>query len=199
MNTRQIRENLGRVKTSFQRNELPRALNFFIAGLRGLDGGAPPTDIRGDIREAVQLLLRDEKIKALLPSPNFSYTPGQEKNLLTVFIKISLQLQEIATHEEHNAALERKIKLDRAFLAGKNYLGQRRISEADASFVEALQYYKDEHRIFYMIAHALVELKEVVRAGPYLKKGLEALPGDTELLALLERARTIRQEMKAGK
>jgi len=47
-----------------------------------------------------------------------------------------------------------------------------------------------------MIAGLLVEAKEVVRAGPYLKKGLEALPGDQELMELLERARVLRQEMK---
>ena len=48
-----------------------------------------------------------------------------------------------------------------------------------------------------MIARLLVEANEVVRAGPYLKKGLEGLPGDPELLELLERARVLRQAMKA--
>ena len=199
MNIRQIRENLGRVKTSFQRNEILRALLFFITGLKELGGNAPPSDLRGDIREAMQLLMRDEKVKALLPAPNFGYNPGQEKAILELFTKIHEQLQELSTHEDHKDALERKIKLDRAFLLGKRHLEQGRVSEADASFVEALQYYKDEHHIFYMIALALVELKEVVRAGPYLKKGLEALPDNAELLALVERARVIRQEMKAGK
>jgi len=55
MNIRQIRENLGRVRTSFQRNEMVRAVNCFVEGLRALGGSPPPTDLRGDIREALQL------------------------------------------------------------------------------------------------------------------------------------------------
>ena len=197
MNIRQIRENLGRVRTSFQRNETVRALSYFIAGLRGLGGSAPPTDIRGDIRDAVMLLVRDEQVKALLPGGQYGYTPGQEKALLAFFTKIHDQLKEAAETESHEAALARKIKLDQAYNAGKKLLEQGKVSEADASFAEALLAYKDEHRLFYMIASLLVDAKEVVHAGPYLKKGLEALPGDPELMELLERARVLRQTMKA--
>ncbi|MCL2122964.1 MAG: hypothetical protein FWH34_02630 [Desulfovibrionaceae bacterium] len=197
MDIRQIRENLGRVRTSFQHNEIVRALNFFIAGLHGLGGSSPPTDIRGDIRDAVMLLVRDAQVKALLPGGQYGYTPGQEKALLALFEKIHDQLKEAAETESHEAALARKIKLDQAYNAGKKLLEQGKVSEADASFAEAVLAYKDEHHLFYMIAGLLVDAKEVVRAGPYLKKGLEALPGDPELMKLLERARALRQAMKA--
>jgi predicted Zn-dependent protease len=197
MNIRQIRENLGRVRTSFQRNDMIRAVNCFVAGLQELGGNAPPTDIRGDIRESLQLLVRDEQIKALLPGGQCSYTPGQEKALLALFTKIHDQLKEAAATEDHEAALTRKIALDQAYNAGKKLLEQGRVSEADANFAEAVLAYRDEHRLFYMVASLLVDAKEVVRAGPYLKKGLEALPDDPELLELLERARALRQAMKA--
>ena len=197
MNIRQIRENLGRVRTSFQRNETVRALSFFVAGLQELGDNAPPTDVRGDIRDAVALLVRDEQVKALLPSGQHGYTPGQEKELRALFTKIHDQLKEAAETESREAALARKVKIDQAYNAGKKLLEQGKVSEADASFAEAVLAYKDEHRLFYMIAGLLVDAKEVVRAGPYLKKGLEALPGDPELMALLERARVLRQAMKA--
>jgi len=197
MNIRHIRENLGRVRTGFQRNEMLRALSCFIAGLQGLGGNAPPTDIRGDIREALQLLVRDEQVKALLPNGQCAYTPGQEKELLALFANIHDQLKEAAETEGREATLARKIKLDQAYNAGKKLLEQGKVSEADASFAEAVRVYKDEHRLFYMIAGLLVDAKEVVRAGPYLKKGLEVLPGDPELMELLERARALRQAMKA--
>jgi tetratricopeptide (TPR) repeat protein len=197
MNVRQIRDSFGRVRTSFQRNEMIRALKFFVAGLQGLGGSAPPTDIRGDIREALQLLVRDEQVKALLPGGQYSYTPGQEKELLALFTKIYDQLKEAAETEVREVALARKIKLDQSYNAGKKLLEQGKVSEADASFAEAVLAYRDEHRLFYMIASLLVDAKEVVRAGPYLKKGLEALPGDPELMELLERARVLRQAMKA--
>ena len=174
-----------------------RALNYFIAGLQGLDASSPPTDIRGDIREAVQLLVRDKHVKNLLPDGQCGYTPGQEKDLLALFTNIRDQLKEAAETEDHASALIRKIKIDQAYNAGKKLLAQGKVSEADASFTEAVLAYKDEHRLFYMIAGLLVDAKEVVRAGPYLKKGLEVLPGDPELLELLERARVLRQAMKA--
>jgi len=196
MNIRQIRENLGRVRTSFQRNETVRALSYFISGLQGLGGSAPPTDVRGDIRDAVMLLTRDQQVKALLPGGQYGYTPGQEKAMLVLFKQIHDQLKEAAETENHEAALARKIKIDQAYNAGKKFLEQGKISEADASFAEAVLAYKDEHRLFYMIAALLVEAQEVVRAGPYLKKGLEALPGDPDLMELLERARALRQTMK---
>jgi tetratricopeptide (TPR) repeat protein len=197
MNIRQIRENLGRVRTNFQRNDMIRAVQCFVAGLQGLDGDAPPTDIRGDIREAVQCLVGDKQVKALLPAGQFGYTPGQAKELLALFTKILGQLKDAAEAEDHETALARKIKIDQAYNAGKKHLEQGRVSEADASFSEAVRSYRDEHRLFHMIAGLLVDAKEVVRAGPYLKKGLEALPGDPELLELLERARALRQAMKA--
>ena len=174
-----------------------RALSCFVAGLQGLGGNAPPSDIRGDIREALQLLIRDGQVKALLPDGQCAYAPGQEKELLALFTKIHDQIKEAAETENRETALARKIKLDQAYNAGKKLLEQGRVSEADASFAEAVLAYKDEHRLFCMIASLLVDAKEVVRAGPYLKKGLEALPGDPDLLELLELAHVLHQEMKA--
>ena len=196
MNIRQVRENLGRVRTNFQRNDMIRAVQCFITGLQGLEGAPPPSDLRGDIREAAQCLASDKNIRALLPDP-FSYTPGREKELLALFTKILNQIKEAAETEDHDTALARKLKIDQAYNAGKKHLEQGRVSEADASFAEAVRAYKDEHRLFCMIAVLLVDAGEVVRAGPYLKKGLEVLPGDPELMELLERARALRQAMKA--
>jgi tetratricopeptide (TPR) repeat protein len=197
MNIRSIRENFGRVRTSYQRNDMLRALSCFVAGLQELGGAPPPADIRGDLREALQTLLRDEQVRALLPGGQCSYAPGQEKELIALFVKIHDQLREAAEAEDHAGALSRKIKIDQAFNIGKKLLEQGKVSEADASFAESVLAYKDEHRLFCMIARLLVDANEVVRAGPYLKKGLDAQPGDPELVELLERARALRQAMKA--
>lgn len=197
MNIRQIRENLGRVKASFLRNENLRALSCFVAAMKELGNNAPATDLKGDIREAVQYLMRDTQIKALLPAGLSGYAPGQEKSLLLLFTKILERLTEAEGTETSEAALERKIKIDQAYNAGVKHLGQGRVSEADASFAEAASLCKDEYRLFHMIASALLDAGEVVRAGPYLKRGMEALPGNPDLTALLERARVLRQAMKA--
>jgi tetratricopeptide (TPR) repeat protein len=197
MNIRKIRENFGRARTSFQRNDLLRALSCLIAGLQELGGSPAPADVRGELRETAQPLLRDTQIKAFLPGGQYNYTPGQEKDLLALLIQVHDQFKEAAETEEHDIALSRKLKIDQAFNVGKKLLEQGKVSEADASFAESILAYKDEHRLFCMIARLLVDANEVVRAGPYLKKGLEAQPGDPELLELLERARALRQAMKA--
>ncbi len=197
MNIRQIRENLGRVKVSFQRNEIMRALHFFVTAMKELGGSPPPTDVKGDIREAVQCLLRDEQIKPLLPAGMSGYAPGQEKALLVLFSSIQKRLQEDADKESPEAALERKLKIDHAYNAGLKHLEQGRVSEADASFAEAAKFYKNEHRLFHMIAGALIDAEEPVRAGPYLKQGLQALPNDPDLMALLGRARALRDRLRS--
>ncbi|MDR0466038.1 MAG: hypothetical protein LBH94_01625 [Deltaproteobacteria bacterium] len=197
MNIRLIRENLGRVRTSFQRNDMIRALSCFITALQELGATPPPSDLRGELREALQIVLRDAQVKALLPGGQFSYAPGQEKEMLALFVKIHGQLKEAADMEDHDSALTRKVKIDQAFNVGKKLLEQGKVSEADASFSESVLAYKDEHRLFGMIARLLVDANEVVRAGPYLKKGLEVLPGDPDLMELLERARAARAAMKA--
>ena len=53
MNISQIRLGLGRVKSSCARRDLERALDLAIAALDALGGQTPPTDLRGDIRNAV--------------------------------------------------------------------------------------------------------------------------------------------------
>jgi predicted Zn-dependent protease len=197
MDVRKVRESLGRVRTSFQRNETRRALAFFISGLQSIGNSTTPPEVRGDIREAVQLLARDEQIRKHFPGgQNTSYTPGQEKALLQLVTQIHDMLVEAEGKESPEEALARKIKIDQTFNAGKKLMEQGKASEADASFAEAVQSYKDEHRLFYMIAKLLVDAEEVVRAGHYLKKGLEVLPDDPDLMALLERARVLRQAMK---
>ena len=196
MNIRAIRENFGRVRTNYQRNDMIRALSCFIAGVQEC-GSPPPADLRGELREALQTLLRDDQVKSLLPGGQCNYAPGQEKELIALFTKIHDRIKEAADAEDHDSALARKIKIDQAFNIGKKLLEQGKVSEADASFAESVQAYKNEHRLFCMIARLLVDAGEVVRAGPYLKKGLDAQPGDPELMELLERARTMRQAMKA--
>jgi len=173
-----------------------RALSCFIAGVQEC-GSPPPADLRGELREALQTLLRDEHVKAFLPGGQCNYVPGQEKELIALFAKIHDQMKEAAEAEDHDDALARKIKIDQAFNIGKKLLEQGKVSEADASFAESVLAYKDEHRLFCMIARLLVDANEVVRAGPYLKKGLDVQPGDPELVELLERARVLRQAMKA--
>ena len=79
MDMRGIKEQLGRIKPYYLKNEIVRALGCAVLGLKGTVqlGVSPSTELRGLIREGVQLLMRDETIKTRLKAP-LVYQPGQE-------------------------------------------------------------------------------------------------------------------------
>lgn len=183
MNIREIREQLGRVKTYYLRNETLRSVGSLVAALRGLGASPAPMDIRGSIREAVQLLARDPKLMECLTAP-LVYQSGQEKAVLVLLAPAYKLMQEAENFENHDNALNRKVQLDQALNLGMRHLEQKRVSEADAEFARAISFYKDEHRLFYLIAKALMEAGEVRRAYPYAKKSVELQPDLAEVQAL---------------
>ena len=187
MDIRSIKDQLGRIKPYYLKNEIVRALGCAVLGLKGVvqRGSAPSTEIRGLIREGVQLLVRDEAIKTRLKAP-LAYQPGQERQILAQFAAVYKALAEEAGHEDWDAAFQRKQKLDQSLNLGLRLLAQGNASEADAAFSEAVTYCKDEFKLYGIIGKALVEAGEVRRAAPYIKKGQEVLPEDTELAALHE-------------
>lgn len=195
MTTREIREQLGRVKPYYLRNEMLRALAALITGLKGLEGGGLPSmDIRGPLREAISLVTRDQQVKELLTSP-LVYQPGQEKAVLAQIIPIYKALSDAQNAENHDQALERKIQLDQNYTLGLRHLEQNRVSEADAAFAQAVTLYRDEHRIFCMIAKALQGAGEIRRAYPYAKRGAEALPGEPDAQELFAEIARLREEL----
>lgn len=195
MTPREIREHLGRVKAYHLRNESERALASVISALRGM-GNTPLTlDLRSALRDAVQLLARDQTITTHLKAP-LTYQPGQERALLALLTAAYKAMQAAAALEDHKATLARKLHLDHAYNEGLKLLAGNKISEADASFAEALKYYKDEHRIFPLIGKALMGAGEIRRALPYLKRAAELLPQDEDVRAMLGECVRMRNSLK---
>lgn len=194
MTIREIREQLGRVKHYYLRNETLRALAAVVSALSALGKTAPPMDLRGPLREAISLITRDALVKDLLRAP-IIYQPGQEKAILAQLAPIYKMLHEAENIESHEDALNRKIQLDQAYTQGLRHLEQNRISEGDAEFARCLTFYKDEHRIFCMIAKALLDAGEVRRAYPYAKRGAEVQPDQQDVQSLCEEIRLRREQL----
>lgn len=194
MDIRKIRENLGRIKVYYLKGDTLRALAAAIMALKDLAraGVAPSMDVRGPLREGIQLLARDKDVKRLHKTP-LMYQPGQERALLTVLAAVYKQLEEEAGREDHDAALERKRRLDQALNVGQKLLAQKKVSEADASFQEALTHYRDEHRIFQLIGKWLLDAGQPRRSLSYLKKAVEVEPGNPVARDLLEAASRARE------
>lgn len=193
MNARKIRENLGRAKASCQRRDFPRAVYLTIAAFKELGGQTAPTDLRGDFRNALTVLTSDPQYKKECGQP-LSYQPGKEREMLIFFIKLYKELRGQENQEDYETTLQRKLNLDRCIKKGKLLLNQGKGSEADASFAEALKYYKNEFSVFSMMAKAMLEAGEYVRALGHVRKGLKERPEDAELLQLAEECLRLRAQ-----
>ncbi len=185
MDSRGIKEQLARIKVYYLKNETLRALGCAVLGIKGIIqlGITPPTEMRGLIREGVQLLSRDETIRQHLRAP-LVYQPGQERQVLAQLASVYKILHEALGREDRQTAFARKQKIDQNLNLGLRLLAQGQVSEADAAFAEAVKYCRDEFTLFKIIGKALVGAHEERRAAPYVKKALEAFPRDTELVAL---------------
>lgn len=194
MELKEIREHLGRVKVAYLRNDVMRALASAIMGVKGVASlSQPPTDLKSLVREAVQLLARDNTIKQFCKG-SLMYTAGQERQLLAVLANTYKALIDEQNREDQEQARARKLKLDQMLNLGTRLLAQGQVSEADHAFTEAANQYRDEHRLFAFIGKALLDADEPRRALPYLKKGLEAAPEDVMLRDLLAQAMRMKND-----
>lgn len=193
MNIRKIREDLGRAKTSCQRNDLPRAIYLTISAFRELGGQSAPTDLRGDFRTTLSTLATDPQYKKEC-GQTLAYQPGKERELYALLVNIYKELQGQENKEDYETTLQRKINLDRCLKDGKLFLKQGKPSEADTRFAEALKYYKNEFAAFAVMARAMMEAGEYVRALGHIRRGLKERPDDADLRHLAEECLRLRAQ-----
>lgn len=192
MNARKIREDLGRAKACCSRHDSERALFLTISALKELGGQSAPLDLRGDFRTAFAELAADPDLKAA-GVPALAYSPGAEKEVLQQLSLVYRTLKGQEKEEEYQSALQRKLSLDHSFSDGKKFLSAGKPTEADACFVEALKHYKDEKAIFGMMARAMMDAGEYVRAIGHARNGLKELANDAELTRIIEECTRLRQ------
>lgn len=192
MNARKIREDLGRAKACCSRHDTERALYLTISALKELGGQSAPLDLRGDFRAAFSELAADPELKEAGVT-TLAYAPGAEKDVLQQLSLVYRSLKGQEKEEEYQAALQRKLNLDHCFRDGKKFLAEGKGPEADACFVEALKHYKDEKAIFGMMAKAMMDAGEYVRAMGHARTGLKELPGDEDLARIIEECTRLRQ------
>jgi tetratricopeptide (TPR) repeat protein len=146
-----------------------------VAALRELGKAQAPTDVRSLLREGVQYLALDEAVTGRLPAP-LTYQPGQESSLFVLLAQALKRMEEEAGIEGHDTALARKRQMDQALVQGQKLLAQGKVSEADASFQQAVGFYRNEHRLFQLIGKLLLDAGQPRRAVSYLKKAVETEP-----------------------
>ncbi|MDR2799997.1 MAG: hypothetical protein LBB52_01875 [Desulfovibrio sp.] len=185
MNARNVREYLAKARTASKRGELARSLSFVVSAFKSLEGHPAPTDLRGDIRDALADLNADPNFKNATGAP-MTYQLGQERALLNFFVRLSNSLPGLEDQEDHEAALKRKLNLDRCLKDGRKFLQEGKPAEADQCFMDAYKFYKNEFAFFALAAKALMEAGEYVRALGHIRQGLKLNSSDEELTRLTE-------------
>lgn len=192
MDLRKTREQLGRIRVYHLKGDTLRALASAVMALRDLSKMSNlPTDVRSMLRDGIGFLSRDEELKRYLKRP-LVYQPGQE---MALFVQLGAAYKEMAAQtglESREEAFARKQKLDRALILGQKLTAQGKFSEAEEAFQEAVSYYRDEHRLFQVIAEAFIGAGQARRALDYLRRAVEADPDNTT-------ARNMLEEVSAGR
>lgn len=196
MNPRKIREDLGRIRPCLHRRDFPRAVQLLCNSLKDLGNQAAPLDLRGDFRTAMADVCADAEFKKSRAQAQV-YQPGKERDLLAFFQQFCSQITGQEEEENYEETLQRKLNLDRCISNGKAFLSQNKPSEADECFAEAMKFYKDEIMAFGMMARAMMDAGQYVRALGYVRKGLQKQPNNADLLKLGEECQKMRA--KAGK
>lgn len=196
MNARKIREDLGKARTCVQRRDYARAIYLFCIALKDLGGQAAPTDLRGDIRTTLADICANPVYKKEY-NQSLSYQPGKERELLAFFNKFYKQIMGTEDQEDYETTLQRKLNLDRCISNGKAFISQGKFSEADECFTEAFKYYKNEFAAYSMMATAMMEAAQYVRALGYVRKGLAEKPNDPQLKQLAQEC--MRQRAQSGR
>lgn len=186
MDQKVIKDNLGRAKAFYMKGDSAQALNAVILALHEVVRSSTtnlPIPIRSLFREAIQLISRDKEITSKTDKA-ITYSPGYERNTLAHLVTIYNVFLE-GEKESVDVLKKRKLRLDKAYNIGLRLLAANKVSEADQAFQEAVKCHKDEDRLFLMIARALCEAEQPVRASTYIKKALELDPSSEEAKELL--------------
>ena len=192
MDLRKTREQLGRIRVYYLKGDTLRALASAVMALRDLSQMSNlSTEMRSMLREGIGYLARDEELKRHLDRP-LAYQPGQERAL---FVQLGKAYKDMASQvgmESREETFARKQKLDKALIVGQKLVTQGKFSEAEESFREAVSCYRDEHRLFQMIAQSFIDAGQPRRAIDYLRKAVEAEPDNESAKALLEKVSAIK-------
>ncbi len=194
MDIKDIRVHLGRVKSYYQRNDMVHAIACIIMAIKGMGNKPFPSEIRSLLREALQLVGRDAVITEHLGKP-LAYQPGQEQAILLSLAKVYKAIRGLGEAESHEQAIARKVAMDRNLNQGMKLLEQKKVSEADECFSEAITHYKDEHSVFSIIGKALMEAEQVRRALPYLKRGTDVDPNNQKMKELFDKCMELRAKL----
>ncbi|MEW5773620.1 MAG: tetratricopeptide repeat protein [Thermodesulfobacteriota bacterium] len=194
-------EHLNRAKAAYLKGEALKPLVSVAEAVKVMATSAIHSMDLGPVatllRELLGSLSKDEKIKQFAPGP-FSYVKGQEKQLYNALASTARKLKEEMDRETLEAMRERKLKIDRAIIAGQRLLDHGNTPEAQRSFREAVEMHVDEDAMFLIIPEKLQKAGCFRESLEYLKRALKINPGERRACEMAAEAYEQAQDPAAG-
>ena len=174
-----IREDLGRAKAAYAKNEDLRTVQMVVMALRAFVSvklaGPDRTTIEGLLRESFANLGKMSRVRKYAPN-GIPYVKGQEQKLAAVLIPLAQKIEEDINRETLDAMRDRKLRIDHAVIKGTKLLGEGNLLEAQRNFRAAVEEYVDEKGLFPLIASRLIDGGHFKASFEYTKRAIEESP-----------------------
>ncbi len=178
MDFRTLKDTLSRAKLYATRGNFTQSIGFLLKCLQAIHKtpSISSAEARTAVREILHVYTKDPFIRPMLTpfiETITGYEGGKERAVFTVLKPIFDTISKQAEEESYEAAMARKIHLDKALGRAKRSLEDGHLPKAEESFKEACSFYKDEYAFFLYIAKLYMESKQYTLAQSYLKRELE--------------------------
>mgnify|MGYP000871463194 CR=1 FL=1 len=194
-------EHLNRAKAAYLKGEALRPLVsvaeavkvMAVSPIHSMDIGPVATLLR----ELLASLNKEERVRRH-GGGGFAYVKGQEKQLYGALAGAARKLKEEMDRESLEAMRERKLKIDRAIIAGQRFLEHGNAPEAQRSFREAVELHVDEDAMFLIIPEKLQKAGCFRESLEYVKRALKMNPNERKACELAAEAYEQAKDAAAG-
>ncbi len=177
-----IREDLGRAKAAFAKNDESRVLRCLVQALAAFvqvkPFGPERTTIEGLFRDVFASLVKLPHVAALVPK-GVPYVKGQEQKLAAYMAALYKKVEEEIRRETLEAMRARKLRIDQFVIKGQKFLDEGNLLEAQRNFRSAVEEFVDERGLFPLIASKLIDAGHHKASLEYVKRAIEEYPDNS--------------------
>lgn len=196
-----IREDLGRAKAAYAKNDEVRFLTLLAHALKAFAAvkvfGPERITIEGLFREVMSIMTKFDHVSRIAPK-GLAYVKGQEQALFVQVAALLRKVEEEIRRESLEAMRARKLRIDQFVLKAQKFLTEGNILEAQRNFRAAVDEFVDEKGLFPLIASRLIEAGYHKQSLEYVKRAIEEYPDNARAYDFLLQALSKTGEWDAG-
>jgi len=196
-----IREDLGRAKAAYAKNEELRVLLCLAQALKAFvlvkPFGPERTTIEGLFREVFSSLARLPHVAAFAPK-GLPYVKGQEQKLAGYVAALYKKVEAEIQRETLEGMRARKLRIDQFVIKGSKFLAENNLLEAQRNFRSAVEEFVDEKGLFPLVAGKLLDAGHHKASLEYVKRAIEEYPDNSRAYDFLMTALTGMGDFEIG-